>query len=316
MPQGSVLGPKYYVMYTKPVCAICRKYGLDNHFYADDSQLYVSLKPKDSDSKSEALSRIESCLNDTISWMNENILKLNADKTEVMLFSSKQNQRHVESISIMVGESEICPAVSVRNLGAYFTPHMDMEKHVSNLCRSAYIQLRNIGRIRKFLTVDATRTLVNSLVTSKLDYCNALLVGIPNSTIGKLQRIQNTAARIITKTARYDHITPVLKELHWLPVCERIKYKILMFTYKALNDQCPHYIKELLDVCRPARDLRSCSAPILVVPRTRTVTFGDRSFSHAAPCLWNALPVSTRMAKSLSIFKKELKTHLFSNYFS
>ena len=248
--------------------------------------------------------------------MNINILKLNADKTEVMLFSSKRNSQHIENISIMVGESRIDPANAVRNLGAYFTSHMDMERHVNVVCKSAYFQLRKISRIRKFLTKDATRTLVNSLVTSKLDYCNSLLFGIPNSTVSKLQRVQNTAARIITKTSRHDHITPVLKELHWLPVCERIKYKILVYTFKALHNQCPQYIKDLLTVYIPARNLRSSNALMLEVPRTKTVTFGSRSFSNAAPSLWNALPVAVRSAASLNSFKKALKTHLFCNYYT
>ena len=132
-----------------------------------------------------------------------------------------------------------------------------MEKHVNTVCRSAYHQLRNIGHIRKYLTTDATKTLVNCLVTSKLDYCNSLLFGIPKLTVNKLQRVQNTAARIITKTPRHDHITPVLKELHWLPICQRIDYKVLLYTYKALHGQCPQYIIDLLCVYRQARDLRS-----------------------------------------------------------
>ena len=315
VPQGSVLGPKFFTMYTKPLGAICSRHGLLHHFYADDSQLYISFKPADSVSKSETMHRIECCLADIISWMNRNILKLNADKTELMLFSSKHNHQYLENISITVGESEIDSSNSLRNLGAYFTPHMDMKKHVNMVCRSAYFQLRQIGRIRKFLTIDATRTLVNALVTSKLDYCNSLLVGIPDCTINKLQQVQNTAARIITKTSRHDHITPVLKGLHWLPVSQRIVYKTLIYTYKALHDQCPQYIKELLTVYRPTRDLRSREALTLVLPQVRTATFGNSSFSHAAPRLWNGLPGPLRSAKSINAFKKGLKTHLFSRYF-
>ncbi|XP_062585577.1 uncharacterized protein LOC134247212 [Saccostrea cucullata] len=155
---------------------------------------------------------------------------------------------------------------SIRNLGAHFTPQMDMEKHV-------------------------------------------------NTVLNKLQRVQNTAARIITKTPRHDHITPVLKELHWLPICQRIDYKVLLYTYKALHGQCPQYTIDLLCVYRPARDLRSSNSLTLVIPRTRTVTFGRRSFSHAAPRLWNALPESVRNAKTLNACKRQLKTHLFRSYY-
>ena len=143
---------------------------------------------------------------------------------------------------------------------------------------------------------------MNSLVTSKLDYCNSLLVGIPNSTLSKLQRVHNTAARIIAKTSRHDHIPPVVNELHWLSVCQRINFNILVYTYKALHGQCSQYIRELLTVYKPTRDLRSNSALSLVVPQTRTVTYGKMSFSHTSTRLWNALPSLLQSGHPLNIF--------------
>ena len=178
---------------------------------------------------------------------------------------------------------------------------------------SAYVHLRNIGHIRKFLTVDATKALVNALVTFRLDYCNALLIGVPNTVLSKLQRVQNTAARIVTRTPRWNHITPVLKDLHWLPVYYRIKFKILTHTFKALSGQSPRYIKELLEVYRPVRDLRSQNSRTLVVPKTRTNQYGNRSFKFAAPNLWNSLPSSIQNATNLDTFKK--KTHFFVKHF-
>ena len=316
VPQGSVLGPKYFTMYTKPVGAICRSHGLLHHFYADDSQVYISFKPIDTVSQTEALHRIENCLTDIIVWMNTNMLKLNTDKTEVMLFTSKANAKYVENVSVKVGESLIQSTDRVRNLGAIFSPSMEMEHQINSVCRSAYFHLRNIGHIRKYLTVDATKSLVNALVTSRLDYCNALLIGVPNTVLSKLQRVQNTAARIITRTPRWNHITPVLKDLHWLPVCYRIQFKILTHTYKALNGQSPSYLKDMLEVYRPVRDLRSQNSNTLVVPRTRTNQFGNRSFQYAAPNLWNSLPSKIRTAAKLDIFKKLLKTHFFVMHFS
>ena len=154
----------------------------------------------------------------------------------------------------------------------------------------------------QYLTMDATNSLVNSLVTSRLDYCNALLSGVPKTILNKLQNVQNTAARVVTKTSRYCHIAPILKELHWLPVQYRVQYKILTHTYKALHDQAPVYIKELLIVYRPSRDLRSQnSSLILEVPRSRTVLYGDHSFAITAPKLWNALPPGVRACSSLCV---------------
>ena len=122
-----------------------------------------------------------------------------------------------------------------RNLGAWLDSRMDMEQHVNSVCKSCFGQIRQIGHIRQYLTTDATKSLVNSLVTSRLDYCNALLSIVPKTILNKLQNVQNTAARVVTRTSRYCHITPILKELHWLPVQYRVQYKSLTHTYKALQ---------------------------------------------------------------------------------
>ena len=187
-----------------------------------------------------------------------------------------------------------------------------MEQHVNSVCRNTYAQLRQIGHIRPYLTKDATKSLINSLVTSRLDYCNTLLYGIPKNLMNKLQTVQNTAARIITRTSKYDHVTPVLRELHWLPIQCRIEYKILTHTYKALNDQSPVYMKNMLEIYKPSRNLRSLNnALTLVIPKSRTVRYGDRSFQTAAAKLWNSLPSGIRSIDTLDSFKKSLKTHFF-----
>lgn len=316
VPQGSVLGPKNYTMYTKPVGAICRNHDLDNHFYADDSQLYLSFKPLNTISIEESVNRIEHCLNDIVKWMNNNMLKLNADKTELIIFSSEHNSKTVSNVSVTVDGSVIKQSPSVRNLGAYLDSNMKLDQHVNSVCRNSYAQLRHIGHIRPYLTLNATKSLVNSLVTSRIDYCNALLYGVPKQILNKLQTVQNTAARIVTRTARYDHITPVLQELHWLPVQCRVEYKILTHTFKALHDQSPAYIVDMLEIYRASRNLRSKNKSLtLVVPKCRTARYGDRSFQSASAKLWNALPSDIRDCNTLQSFKKALKTHYFKQYY-
>ena len=266
LPQGSVLGPKFYTMYTTLVSAIGKKHGLEYHFYADDSQLYLSFKPTDHVTRAKAILRVEACLKDILSWMQGNMLKQNADKTEVIVFASKRNAGLVNGISVAVGDSNIRPSSCVRNLGAWLESRMDMEQHVNSVCKSCFGQIRQIGHIRQYVTTDATKSFVNSLVTSRLDYCNALLSGVSKTILNKLQNVQNTAARVVTRTSRYCHITPILKALHWLPVQYRLQYKILTHTYKALHDQSPVYmtIKELLHVYKPRRELRSHNSSLIL----------------------------------------------------
>ena len=122
-----------------------------------------------------------------------------------------------------------------RNLGVIFDKHLIMSGHVNNLCRTASLAIRNIGRIRKYLDQPSTERLVHAFVSSKLDYCNSVLYGLPAKQLSKLQRLQNSAARLVTKAKRRDHVTPVLRQLHWLPINQRIVFKILLITFKITN---------------------------------------------------------------------------------
>jgi len=152
---------------------------------------------------------------------------------------------------------------------------------------------------------------VNSLVTSRLDYANVLLCGANCKVIDKLQRIQNTAARLITLTKKRDHITPVLYSLHWVPVPYRVQYKVILYSFKIRHELAPVYMNNLISEYQPIRLLRSDSAKLLNVPRTRTKTYGERRFDKCAANLWNSLPVEIKHIDSLTVFKKALKTHLF-----
>jgi hypothetical protein len=249
--------------------------------------------------------------------MRTNMLKLNTDKTEMMLIASKKDLHMIDKISVKVGNTDIKSISHVKNLGVILDSTMTMKHQVNVTTRLAYHKLYKIGRIRRYLSEDVTKTLVNSLVTSRLDYCNSLLYGLPNSLLSKLQRVQNTSARVITKTPRHNHITPVLKELHWLPIAYRIKFKILLIVYKALKGLVPCYITELIKTYKPARTLRSQSSLTLAVPTgIPSTTYGERSFCRAAPLLWNALTEKIRIAESVREFKSLLKTHYFKTHYN
>ena len=157
---------------------------------------------------------------------------------------------------------------------------------------------------------------MHAFISSRLDYCNALYKGIGQQALSRLQLVQNSAARLLTGTKKREHITPVLASLHWLPVNFRIDFKILLFVFKALNGLAPQYISDLIQIYTPARSLRSESQLLLVEPRTKCKTRGDRAFSVAGPRLWNTLPLHIRTAPTLECFKSRLKTHFYSLAFN
>jgi hypothetical protein len=157
--------------------------------------------------------------------------------------------------------------------------------------------------------------LVHTFITSILDRCNSLLYGLPDNLIQTLQRVQHAAARLIVGAKRRDHITPVLRDLHWLPVRQRITFKILLLTFKCLNGLAPSYLCELITPYNSSRSLRSSGTNLLKVPHTRTKTMGDRTFANAAPKLWNSLPEHARKITALHTFKRFIKTSLFNEQF-
>ncbi|XP_077998734.1 uncharacterized protein LOC144451705 [Glandiceps talaboti] len=213
-----------------------------------------------------------------------------------------------------INGNEIIPTTEARNLGTMFDSRMDMEKQVTQVCKSSYYHIKNIGKIRKYLTDDAVKLLVHAFVTSRVDYCNSLLYRIPLSSIRKHQLVQNTAVQFITKTRKYDHITGVLQNLHWLPISERVEFKVLLIAYKALHDTAPPYISQLLKFYEPSCNLRSKSKLLVEINPVKS-SYGKRAFSNAAAVLWNSLPLDIRQCYELSCFKTKVKTHLLRKAF-
>lgn len=165
------------------------------------------------------------------------------------------------------------------------------------------------------MTVNITKALVHAFVTCRLDNCNSLLFGLPKYLVHRLQLAQNCAARLIFCGRKHDHVTLLLKELHWLPVGQRIIFKILLLTFKALNNLCPSYISDLLEIYKPTRSLRSSSRNLLVIPRSKLKS-GDRTFSVSAPKLWNDISETIKCSVDLNAFKRNLKTYRFKRCFN
>jgi hypothetical protein len=310
VPQGSVDGPFDFITYAGPIYDIATRHGLKAHLYADDTQIYIHFDLS-MDSAEDARARLEACIADIRMWMRQNKLMLNEDKTELLIITPSRLSHKVTMDSIKIGDCTVKASANARNLGAIFDHKMTLHPHVNSLVKSCNWQLRKIGFLRKYLTTEAAEKAIHAFISSRLDNGNSLLYGLPDYQLERLQRIQNTAARILTRTAKYSHITPILKDLHWLPVPKRIIFKILTLTFRCLNGNAPTYLSDLLEPHTTARHLRSTNKSLLKVPKSNKKTYGDRAFANAAPRLWNSLPRTLRQCSTLSSFKSDLKTHLY-----
>ena len=309
VPQVSVLGPLLFILYFVPLEDLIRSHGHDCMFFADDSQLYITVKPAE---RHTAIVNLEHCISDMQSFLLANKLSCNPEKTEVVHFHSRYSNT-VSVTDITIGDYSIPVSDQARNLGSIFDKHLTMSSHINNICRSGSLALRNVGRVRKYLHQTNTERLVHAFITSRLDYCNSLLYGVPEKDLNKLQRLQNSAARLVTRTKPGDHITPVLRTLHWLPVRQRITFKILLIVYKIVNQIAPAYLCDLLQQYVPKRVLRSATKELLAIPKTKTATYGDRAFSVAGPKNWNRLPDILRETQNLNSFKNGLKTFFWAS---
>uniref|UniRef100_A0A8D2Q3W3 Reverse transcriptase domain-containing protein n=1 Tax=Varanus komodoensis TaxID=61221 RepID=A0A8D2Q3W3_VARKO len=313
VPQGSILSPLLFNIYMKLLGEVIRRCGLRNHQYTDDTQLYLSF----STNPGEAVAVLNRCLAKVMGWMRANKLKLNPDKTEVLLVGRSGFREG--DLNLVMNGVVVRLRDKVRSLGVLLDPELSLEAQVTAVARSAFFQLWLIHQLRTYLENDCLATVTHALVTSRLDFCNMLYVGLPLKTVRILQLVQNRAARLLTGTGRYVHMTPVLHQLHWLPIEVRAQFRVLVMTYKALNGLGPGYLKERLRPYMSARPLRSAGEALLWEPSMkdiRRVSTRRRAFSAVAPNLWNALPREVRLAPSLFVFRHQAKTFLFKRYFN
>lgn len=305
LPQGSVLAPILFALYMLPLGLIISNFkGVSYHCYADDIQLYFSFKSNNI----EKISILQECLSAIEEWMSSSFLQLNAAKTEVLIIAADNIASRV--INLM-GPLKGNVHSNIKNLGVTFDQSMQLDKHVKSMTRTCFFHLRNIAKLRSIISHAELEMSVHAFISSRLDYCNSLFTCLSKASVDRLQLVQNAAARLLTRSKKSCHITPILASLHWLPVQFRIQFKVLVFTYRAIHGQAPAYISDLTHPYRTSRSLRSSDQGLLVVPRTRLKTKGDRAFEAVAPRLWNELPRDIRASPSVDTFKGQLKTHLF-----
>ena len=313
VPQGSVLGPLLFTLYTTPLGNICRRHEVLFQLYADDQQVYLSFRPNQEAAQDRCITTIQNCIEEVRSWMRANMLKLNEDKTEFVVFGTQYQLAKISSIEIRIGSECVMPVEHVRNLGFFMDRFMKNAVHINKICSQMFVLLKNISLIRSRLDNTTTKILVQALCLSKMDYCNSLLAGSTEYQLDKLQRTQNMACRVICNLGKFDQVSTSMAGLHWLRICQRIAYKLACLVYKCREGCAPQYLMDLIPPPARARNLRSSTNTDYLLPcRSKTALATKGSFASAGPRTWNALPASVKQHRTWDSFATALKTYLFN----
>ena len=315
LPQGSVLAPLLFVLYTSDLGAIFQLYGVSSHQFADDTQ---ALLHGPASSAVQMVERLQEASSAVDTWLSSNRLRLNPDKTQFIWLGGRLQLHKIDFPSLHLKFPLIQFSSSVRDLGITLDSTLSFTGHINSVSRSCFYHLRQLRSIRRSLSLHAVTTLVHALICTRVDFGNALYIGLSSANTHKLQSILNAAARLIGGIPKFGHISCFIRDsLHWLPIQQRVQFKILSLMRNCVVGVAPSYLRSLCTLVSsiPSRAcLRSSAHGLMVVPRMRSATAYSRSFACVGPSAWNSLPHSLRLqllALSPSQFRRRLKTFLF-----
>ena len=305
-PQGSVLGPFLFSIYVRSQSMVFQRCNFKSSSFADDCN---GRKTFSLTFQFHNLSnQIVNCLQEISRWMNEHFLKINTDKTEIVLFCPKENNSDV-IIKGVILENKECIRFSdeVKNLGVWLDMNLNFNKQINYIASHCHKLIKDIWKVRPVLSRQDTETLMHSVISSRIDNCNSLYYNISSKNIKQLQKVQNSAVRLVYRVGRRCSITNLRRELHWLPVSSRIIFKIILLTHKCIFNKCSNSLIQLLTY----RDFTRSDSDLLLHTPSAKSSYGERTFTYIAPRLWNSLPTAIRAEEDTDTFKKRLKTLLF-----
>ena len=309
VPQGSLLGPLLYIIYTKEIENIARKFNININLYADDVQLYVAFNLNN---QNKIKSNLLECITEIKTWNDQNFLKINMDKTQFKLFKpNKMNINYDINYNGIILEN--LDVITV--LGVTITKDMDMSKFISKKVQLCHYKLRNLVFIKKSLPYKSRIIMITNLILTNLDYCNCLLACASQSALKPLQLMLNRAVRFVFNQNKFTHITCYLKKLHFLPIKHRIIFKTCLIAFKVIHGMAPENLKSKFSTFVPtsSSNLRLTTGRDPYMFNTTIDDHRRNSIINKIKINWNSLPLQIRQLpyQQIQKFKTELKTHLF-----
>ena len=262
--------------------------------------------------KEECMAKIEKSIGEIDIWISQNLLKLNRDKTEFIMFGTRQQLSKVGDIHLQIGPDKIAPVEHVRNLGYVMDKFLKNVPHINKLTSTCYCMIFDIAKVRPNMNKGTAHLIMQALVLSCMGYCDLLLAGTTKYQLDKLQCIQNIGCWVICNLKKNDHVTPSMKGLHWLKIKERIVYKLCLLLYKCQNGLSPEYLADLLPSKTHSMALRSSTSNAIPPAHFKNNQCHRSSFSSAGLMAWNSLPPTVKTCHSIDTFRSSLKTHLFN----